>query len=62
MASGSLSRMFGHHEANLRQNDNAGCGFFLEAEAVVARRRDLLVDKKIGSVIRMQRVKLGEQN
>jgi transcriptional regulator with XRE-family HTH domain len=45
--------------ANLSQSDNAGCGFFLEAEAVVARSRDLLVDKKIGSVIRMQRVKLG---
>ena len=25
----------------------------------MARRRDLLVDKKIGSVIRMQRVKVG---
>jgi transcriptional regulator with XRE-family HTH domain len=25
----------------------------------MARRRDFLVDKKIGSVIRMQRVKLG---
>jgi transcriptional regulator with XRE-family HTH domain len=25
----------------------------------VARRRDMLIDKKIGSVIRMQRVKLG---
>jgi transcriptional regulator with XRE-family HTH domain len=25
----------------------------------VARRRDLLIDKKIGSVIRMERVKLG---
>jgi transcriptional regulator with XRE-family HTH domain len=25
----------------------------------MARRRDLLIDKKIGSVIRMQRVKLG---
>jgi transcriptional regulator with XRE-family HTH domain len=27
--------------------------------AAMARRRDLLIDKKIGSVIRMQRVKLG---
>ena len=33
-------------------------GAFL-SEVAMARRRDFLVDKKIGSVIRMQRVKLG---
>jgi transcriptional regulator with XRE-family HTH domain len=31
---------------------------FLDGEAAVARRRDWLIDKKIGSVIRMWRVKL----
>ena len=36
-------------------------GFFFDegSEAAMSRRRDHLIDKKIGSVIRMQRVKLG---
>ena len=31
----------------------------MDGEATVVRRRDWLIDKKIGSVIRMRRVKLG---
>jgi DNA-binding XRE family transcriptional regulator len=36
-------------------------GFFFDegSEAAMSRRRDHLIDKKIGSMIRMQRVKLG---
>jgi transcriptional regulator with XRE-family HTH domain len=34
-------------------------GAFFDAEAAVVRRRDWLIDKKIGSVIRMRRLKLG---
>jgi transcriptional regulator with XRE-family HTH domain len=36
----------------------AGWGFSFDVEAAVARRRDFLIDKKIGSVIHMQRIKL----
>ena len=34
-------------------------GAFFDAEAAVVRRRDWLIDEKIGSVIRMRRLKLG---
>jgi DNA-binding Xre family transcriptional regulator len=34
-------------------------GLFIDGEQTVVRRRDWLIDKKIGSVIRMRRLKLG---
>ena len=34
-------------------------GLFIDGRQTVVRRRDWLIDKKIGSVIRMRRVKLG---
>jgi DNA-binding Xre family transcriptional regulator len=34
-------------------------GLFLTGDSAVARRRNWLIDKKIGSVIRLRRVKLG---
>jgi transcriptional regulator with XRE-family HTH domain len=37
----------------------SGWGFSLTGRQTVVRRRDWLIDKKIGSVIRMRRVKLG---
>jgi hypothetical protein len=36
-----------------------GGGTFSVREAAVARRRDFLIDVKLGAVIRLQRVKLG---
>ena len=46
--------------ANLAPVSTPGwLGLFIDGDAAVVRRRDWLIDKKIGSVIRMRRLKLG---
>jgi DNA-binding XRE family transcriptional regulator len=43
----------------MRPKPRPMAGLFFDGDAAMARRRDFLIDKKFGSVIRMQRVKLG---
>jgi hypothetical protein len=46
-------------QTQLSPGHPSGWGFSLTERQTVVRRRDWLIDKKIGSVIRMRRVKLG---
>jgi transcriptional regulator with XRE-family HTH domain len=53
-----VSKLGGFAHNKLSPGWSSGWGFSLTRQTVV-RRRDWLIDKKIGSVIRMRRVKLG---
>ena len=55
---GDVRKLGGFAHNKLSPGWSSGWGFSLTRQTVV-RRRDWLIDKKIGSVIRMRRLKLG---